>query len=125
VSGGVSGGSGEGSEEVSAYAVGDWVSISSLQKRPEMNGKVGKVTSYDSDRSRYHVLLQGRLLSVHPRNLRVCDPPSDEPPRAGERGLYCRASTKTGKRILSALKYLDPESTCAPKKKAVIRLRIT
>merc|ERR1712018_1075368 len=45
------------------------VVVHGLSKSPEHNGKPGKILSFDSDKGRYEVDLDGNTLSLRPSNL--------------------------------------------------------
>jgi len=52
-----------------AMPEGVWVSVRDLTKASELNGSVGKVLSWDPDKSRYEVELHGESKSLRPINL--------------------------------------------------------
>jgi len=48
---------------------GERVKIFGLMSRPDLNGRYGKVQSYDSERGRYTVDVQGEVMALRPDNL--------------------------------------------------------
>ena len=70
-----------------AFRVGQLVGLTDLSSRPELNGELGKVLSYDKLKDRYKVVVAGKRLGLKASNLVAVESGGEAPEEDGKSEL--------------------------------------